>query len=229
MLNNAIDHSAGTKVTIDVKRTAISSEIEIVDDGFGVFRKIKETLDLEDERHAVFELIKGKLTTDPDNHTGEGIFFTSRMFDRFSIDSGSVHLSHRSPPDEFWVFDNSEFVTGTRVRMKLSSHTDRAPKEIFDAFTGDGDYGFTKTVVPVDLARYGNDALISRSQARRVLARLDRFNTVLLNFRNVDQVGPAFADQVFRVFAHAHPDITLIPINADAQVMSMIKRANPGS
>ena len=83
MLNNAIDHSSGTNVVIDIKRTTTSTEMTILDDGYGIFRKIKDSLGLEDERHAVFELSKGKLTTDPDNHTGEGIFFTSRMFDEF--------------------------------------------------------------------------------------------------------------------------------------------------
>lgn len=228
MLNNAIDHSSGTNVAIDIKRTITSTEMIILDDGYGIFRRIKDSLGLEDERHAVFELTKGKLTTAPDNHTGEGIFFTSRMFDRFSIDSGSVYLTHISPEEEYWLYGNDEHVTGTWICMKLSNHTKRAPNEIFGAFSGDGDYGFTKTVVPVDLARYGNDALISRSQARRVLVRLDRFNTVLLNFKNVEQVGQGFADEVFRVFARAHPDIALIPINADAQVMAMIRRANPG-
>ena len=95
------------------------------------------------------------------------------------------------------------------------------------SFRGDGDYGFTRTVVPVDLARYENDALISRSQARRVLMRLDRFDTVVLNFKNVEQVGQGFADEVFRVFARAHPDIKLIPVDANPQVMAMIRRANP--
>jgi len=225
MLNNAIDHSSGTSVAIDIRRTTTSTEMNIVDDGYGIFRRIKDSLSLEDERHAVFELSKGKLTTDPDNHTGEGIFFTSRMFDRFSIDSGSVSFTYISPAEEYWVFENDEPVTGTWIRLKLSNHGKRAPKEIFDAFSGDGDYGFTRTVVPVDLARYGNDALISRSQARRVLVRLDRFNTVLLNFKNVDQVGQGFADEVFRVFARTHPDIDLVPINANPQVMSMIRRA----
>ena len=227
MLNNAIDHSSGTNVVIEIKRTTTSTEMTILDDGYGIFRKIKDSLGLEDERHAVFELSKGKLTTDPDNHTGEGIFFTSRMFDEFSIDSGSVYFSHRSPDEEYWVFENDEYVTGTWIRMKLSNDTKRTPKEVFDAFTGDGDYGFTKTVVPVDLARYGNDVLISRSQARRVLMRLDRFNIVLLNFKNVEQVGQGFADEVFRVFARSHPDIELIPIAANPNVMAMIRRANP--
>ena len=227
MLNNAIDHSSGTNVAVDIKRTTASTEMIIRDDGYGIFRKIKDSLGLEDERHAVFELSKGKLTTDPDNHTGEGIFFTSRMFDGFSIDSGGVSFSHLSPNEEYWVFENGEHVTGTWIRMKLSNATRRTPQEVFDAFAGDDDYGFTKTVVPVDLARYGNDVLISRSQARRVLMRLDRFGTVLLNFKNVDQVGQGFADEVFRVFARAHPHIELIPIGANAQVMSMIRRANP--
>ena len=225
MLNNAIDHSSGTKVAIDIKRTTTSTEMNIVDDGYGIFKRIMDSLGLEDERHAVFELSKGKLTTDPDNHTGEGLFFTSRMFDRFSIDSGGVFFTHISPEEEYWLFENDEHVTGTRIRMKLSDHTNRTPKAIFDAFSGDGDYGFTRTVVPVDLARYGTDALISRSQARRVLARLDRFNTVLLNFKNVEQVGQGFADEVFRVFARNHPGIELVPINSNSQVMSMIRRA----
>ena len=82
-------------------------------------------------------------------------------------------------------------------------------------------------MVPVDLARYVNDELISRSQARRVLMRLDRFNTVVFNFENVEQVGQGFADEVFRVFARAHPGIELIPIDANPQVMAMIRRANP--
>ena len=128
MLNNAIDHSSGTNVVIDIKRTTTSTEITILDDGYGIFRKIKDSLGLEDERHAVFELSKGKLTTDPDNHTGEGIFFTSRMFDVFSIDSGSVYFSHRSPDEEYWVFENDEYVTGTWIRMKLSNDTKRTPK-----------------------------------------------------------------------------------------------------
>lgn len=227
MLNNAIDHSSGTNVAIDIKRTTTSTEITMLDDGYGIFRKLRDSLSLEDDRHAVFELSKGKLTTDPENHTGEGIFFTSRMFDRFSIDSGNVYFSHISPEEEYWVYENDEHVSGTWIHMKLSNHTNRKPRDIFDEFSGDGDYGFTRTVVPVDLVRYGNDALVSRSQARRVLMRLDRFDTVILNFKNVEQVGQGFTDEVFRVFARAHPDIELIPIDANLQVTAMIRRAKP--
>ena len=83
MLNNAIDHSSGTGVFIQFERTAVNTEITICDDGEGIFKKIQRELQLNDERHAVLELVKGKLTTDPERHSGEGIFFTSRMFDEF--------------------------------------------------------------------------------------------------------------------------------------------------
>ena len=77
MMNNAIDHSSGTIVYVSVERTALSVRMYLRDNGEGIFRKIQRELNLLDERHSVLELAKGKLTTDPDHHTGEGIFFTS--------------------------------------------------------------------------------------------------------------------------------------------------------
>src|ERR1035437_4558795 len=85
MFNNARDHSGGTSVYVVIRKTATSAEMIISDNGIGIFPKIQIGLNLLDARHAVFELTKGKLTTDPARHTGEGIFFTSRMFDSFDI------------------------------------------------------------------------------------------------------------------------------------------------
>jgi signal transduction histidine kinase len=76
ILNNAIDHSSGKNVFIQLERTPTTTEILVNDDGEGIFKKIQRQMELIDERHAVLELSKGKLTTDPDNHSGEGIFFS---------------------------------------------------------------------------------------------------------------------------------------------------------
>jgi hypothetical protein len=54
-------------------------------DGICIFNKTAEDFNLDDERHAILELSKGKLTSDPSRHNGEGIFFTSRMFDDFAF------------------------------------------------------------------------------------------------------------------------------------------------
>src|SRR4051794_7809060 len=79
MLNNAIDHSGGKEVTVQVSRAGKNTQIILSDDGIGIFRKIQLALDLSDPRQAVLELAKGKFTTDPSKHSGQGIFFTSRM------------------------------------------------------------------------------------------------------------------------------------------------------
>jgi hypothetical protein len=102
----------------------------------------------------------------------------------------------------------------------------RGPGTIFDAYTSpENDYSFDKTAVPVKMAEQNPNDLVSRSQAKRLLLRIDRFRTVVLDFENVNQIGQAFADEIFRVFARSHPGISVQFINANDDVRRMIKRA----
>lgn len=225
MLNNAIDHSSGSSVTVAITQTVTTSEILMYDNGEGIFNKIQRELGLEDERHAILELAKGKLTTDPDHHTGEGIFFASRMFDIFTILSGNAAFSHQQVISGDWILEAPRFQSGTGVFMKLQNDSSLTAEEIFNTFASDDDYGFTKTIVPVGLAQYGDEKLISRSQAKRLLARFDRFKTVVLDFQDVESIGQAFADEVFRVFPREHPNVEIVPIHANPSVQQMIVRA----
>lgn len=228
MFNNAIDHSGGHTITVSIRKTAASAEMMLSDDGVGIFRKIQSEMNLLDERHAILELHKGKLTTDPSHHSGEGIFFTSRMFDAFNILSGGVYFSHEFKSEEDWILETPRAHEGTTVWMELYNHTSRTAKKIFDAYVSGDEYGFTKTVVPVKLAQYGNDKLISRSQAKRVLARVELFKTVCFDFTDVPSIGQAFADEIFRVFAQKHPEIELLPLKANSEVRRMIMRVKAG-
>ncbi len=152
MLNNAKDHSSGTMVLVKISKTAVTTEMMIGDNGIGIFKKIQEAFNLPDQRYAILELAKGKLTTDPTRHTGEGVFFSSRMFDRFSIGADKTYYGHRIGHDSDWVLDWGN--AGTTVFMELSNHTARTSKKIFDQYASpDGDYGFNQTVVPVNLAQ----------------------------------------------------------------------------
>jgi anti-sigma regulatory factor (Ser/Thr protein kinase) len=225
MFNNAIDHSEGKTITVQIIKTAASAEMMIRDDGIGIFKKIQNKFGLLDARHAILELSKGKLTTDPKNHSGEGIFFTSRMFDEFEILSGGYFFSHQFGKPQDWMLEANRDWEGTAVYMRLHNHTSRTAKKVFDAYVSGEDFDFTKTVVPVDLARYGNDKLLSRSQAKRVLARVELFKTVVFDFKGVESIGQAFSDEIFRVFANAHPDVQLHPINTNSEVRQMISRA----
>ncbi|NKC14246.1 MAG: DUF4325 domain-containing protein [Gammaproteobacteria bacterium] len=225
MLNNAIDHSQGGRAIVSLEKTPAFSRISITDDGTGIFVHIQQVLDLLDERHAVLELAKGKLTTDPENHSGEGIFFSSRMFDEYAILSGGGYFFHEFNKPEDWILEREKPADGTSVFMQLGNNSARTARAVFDKYGSGEDYGFDKTVVPVSLARYGNEQLVSRSQAKRLLARVDRFRIVIFDFTGIDYVGQAFADEVFRVFKNRHPRMELYFSAANAAVTDMIVRA----
>lgn len=225
MFNNAREHSSGTQIVVQVHKTAASTSIRIWDDGVGIFRKIQETLGLLDERHAVLELAKGKLTTAPSEHSGEGIFFSSRMLDEFNILSGTTFFSHEYKSQEDFILERSRVSRGTAVHMRLNNHTARTTRSVFSDYAGEESLVFSRTVVPVHLAQYGDDKLVSRSQARRLLDRVDRFKIVVLDFAGVETIGQAFSDEIFRVFPLRHPEVTLHVINAEADVAMMIGRA----
>jgi hypothetical protein len=97
---------------------------------------------------------------------------------------------------------------------------------VFEEYSsGPDDYSFAKTVVPVRLARVGDENLISRSQGKRLMQRVDQFRQVVLDFAGVAIIGPAFADEVFRVFAREHPEVELVAIHVVPEVRQMIRRA----
>lgn len=224
MLNNAREHSQGTEVEITAQVRAGGTTVWIEDNGEGIFKRISRLCKLTDERQAILELAKGKLTTDPDNHSGEGVFFSSRAFDSFMIASGGLMFDHENGEEDY-LLEGERERTGTLVFMSHGNHTTRTIKEVFDEFSVPDEYTFSKTVVPVKLARFGQEGLVSRSQAQRLLARIDRFKVVLFDFSGVDSVGQAFADEIFRVYAKAHPEVDLSPIHATPQVQQMIVRA----
>ncbi|MGN4188661.1 STAS-like domain-containing protein [Burkholderia gladioli] len=224
ILNNAREHSQGTEVTICARVRAGCTSLWIDDNGEGIFKRIARLCKLPDERQAILELAKGKLTTDPDNHSGEGVFFSSRAFEQFEITSGGLIFDHLDGEEDF-LFERDKHKAGTRVWMGHGNHTKRTLKEVFDEFSVPDEYTFSKTVVPVKLARFGEEGLVSRSQAQRLLARVDRFKIVLFDFSDVETVGQAFADEIFRVYANAHPEVDLQPVHASPQVQQMIARA----
>jgi len=224
MINNAIDHSGSPDVRIGISRNALSTHAWVSDQGEGIFLKIQRALDLYDAREAILELAKGKLTTDPAHHSGEGIFFSSKMFDQFSIRSGSLLFQHDGDYPDI-LFERTGSDAGTTVIMALENDSKRTTKEVFDCFAQPEDFSFAKTIVPVRLAQHEGEKLVSRSQAKRLTRRFERFQTVVLDFSGVEEIGQAFADEVFRVFQAAHPEITMTPIHTSHAVNAMISRA----
>ncbi len=229
IFNNAIEHSRGTTISVVILQNLASTSMLILDNGIGIFKNIQTKFGLVNEHEAILELAKGKLTTNAKTHSGQGIFFTSRAVDRFVIESHGIFFVHDDTngggPDMLLdsIVDAPNH-DGTAVLMHLKNNSDRILSQVFDDYSVD-DYGFDKTVIPIELARYGNEFLVSRSQARRVLSRVQLFKHVIFDFANVPQIGQAFADEIFRVFANTHPDIKMQYVNANTLVENMILRA----
>lgn len=222
ILNNANDHSGGSTVTALVTQDADYVQMAIVDDGLGLFKRITDALGLPDRRWAILELSKGKLTTDPDHHSGEGIFFTSKMF----IRANDLQYEHNAAGTVWdWLQELDDAVPGTGVYMLLRMDTTRTSRQVFDEFADSQEtFEFDKTIVPVRLARLGNENLVSRSQAKRLIVRFDQFRRVILDFEGAPEIGQAFADELFRVFANGHPQVLLTTVNTVPSVEQMIRR-----
>ncbi len=217
MVNNVIDHSNAENMQMFVIQNYLNTIVVVVDDGIGIFEKIKKHFELASLDDAICELFKGKLTTDKENHSGEGIFFTSKMMDDFLISSsGKIFTTTKYNNDN--IINMGKGITGTCVAMVLSNFTQKTAREIFDMYS-DTDGSFTTTRIP--LKNIFESAPVSRSQAKRICNRLDSFEEVILDFENVSWMGQGFAHQLFVVFKKAHPEINLVPENMNDSVANM--------
>lgn len=233
MLNNVIDHSGSKRAWIQVSRNAINVTIVVKDSGIGIFQKIQQDFGLHDPRHALLELSKGKLTSDRSKHSGEGIFFTSRMFDHFSIQSERLYFTRTNHSGD-WLIEADEVSgqphDGTCVYMEIARDSPRQIRDVFNRYASEfDDHGFTRTHVPIKLGLYDDDQLISRSAAKRLLARVNSFKEVVLDFQGVTSIGQAFSDEIFRVFAGDHPEVHLFVVNSNPEIDQMISRARRSS
>ena len=227
MINNVIDHSGAEHLEIRISRNALHTSVRLKDDGVGIFAKIKAFFGFPTTEEAIGELFKGKLTTDTQHHSGEGIFFSSRLADTFMILSdGHVFTHTRFEGDAFRKLLQAEQLeddytaAGTTVYMALANDSQKSAKDVFDRFA-DVDSGFTRTRIPLN--NYFERAPVSRSQAKSLCGRLEQFEEVELDFDGLEWMGQGFAHQVFVVFQNEHPGVRLIPVNMNDDVRKMYR------
>lgn len=226
MFNNAIEHSQATKINAATKYADDNLIITIADNGIGIFKNIYDYFKLDAIEESILQLNKGKMTTDPMHHTGKGIFFTARAFDTFEIYANSLHYL-RDNNEKDWSFEtlpNNQ--AGSTIVMSINVQSNKNLVTLFKQFQESNELAFDRTEITVALARFGQEKFISRSQAKRILRGLAQFKHVTLDFAKVKLVGQGFVDEIFRVYGLAHPDMTIDYINANKDVLFMIKRTS---
>lgn len=226
MLNNAIDHSRSEQIRVECRRTDSAVIFTVRDFGIGIFNNVRKSRRLLSTLAAIEDILKGKLTTMPERHSGEGVFFTSKAADTFVIDSFEKRLTVTNLVPDMFISDRKRILQGTLVTFAIGLKSPRTLDGVFQAFTKLHDDGssFSKTQVLIRLYERG-DTFLSRSEAKRVLANLEHFEIVELDFQKVETVGQAFADEVFRVWKRAHANVRLVPINMSDNVEFMVRRA----
>ncbi len=223
LLNNAIDHSDGSGVTVSLRQTPSHVQLLISDDGCGVFDKIRHTFALPDPQVVMLELSKGKLTTQPERHTGHGLYFTSRLADVFDLHANEQAFQHRSWEGCGWRTGRPMNRQGTSVYLSIALDTPRTLESVMQASSLDGTgVRFERTAVPLQLVVSPQVGLESRAQARQVASRLTRFRLAELDFSGIPHIGHSFADELFRVLPQHQPTLNLSPINMNPAVAAMV-------
>lgn len=227
MLNNAIEHSKSKNINVEVSIRDNTLSFTVNDSGIGVWRSVMQKKHLNSELEAIQDILKGKTTTMPKAHSGEGIFFTSRSADEFALDSFGYKLIFNNKLPDVFVQKIKKIKKGTKVIFKINTTSSRHLNDVFKEYANvgkDSDYGFDKTEIRVKLYTVGG-IYVSRSQARRILSGLEKFKIILFDYDKVPMIGQAFADEIYRVFHAKHPNIKLEDVNMNEAVKFMADRA----
>ena len=221
MLNNAKDHSKSKMAKISLYLSPTHIGFRITDEGVGIFKHIQKAKNLTNAYRAIEELLKGKCTTDPKHHTGEGIFFTSKAVDLFSIESLKLALEIDNIHQDYTI-KNSDIFKGTSVYCQIPFKSHLTLLKLFKTYTKE--YKFSKTRIYITLFDTA-DQFMSRSEAKRVLFGLEKSQEIVFDFKGVQAIGQAFADEIFRVFHARYPHIVLTAINTNRTIQFMIQRS----
>jgi anti-sigma regulatory factor (Ser/Thr protein kinase) len=224
LVNNAVDHSEGTGVTVSMRQTPSQVQLLVSDDGRGLFDKLRETFALDDQSLAMLELSKGRLTSQPERHTGRGLFFTARIADVVDVHANASGFQRRGWQGGAWHPGRALKQQGTLVYVAIALDTRRTLESVLQAHSIDGSgAALDCTTVPLALATSAHTGLESRAQARCVVERLSQFRRAEIDFAGVESIGHAFADELFRVMAGRDPDLELVPVNMTAPVARLVQ------
>jgi len=223
LVNNAVDHSGGSCVTVSMRQTAAHVQLLVSDDGCGLFERIGQCFDIHEPALAMLELSKGKLTSQPERHSGRGLFFTSRIADVLDLHANQTAFQHRSWQRHRWQPGRPAARQGTSVFVAIALDSTCELDAVLREHSLDGaGYAFERTRVPLQLATAPQAGLESRAQAKRVAARLPQFRRAEVDFGGITTLGHGFADELFRVFARANPGVELVPLNMTPQLSALV-------
>ena len=222
ILNNIYDHAKATSFYYKLYFNYKDIHIIISDNGEGLFKHIQRGLKLKNPQMAALEIAKGYLTTDPENHSGEELHTLINLFDQVAIDSTGISLKFDNKTHS-WMINHSIQKQGTRIHLKIKPSSRRNCKEVFHRLFKSE----RKSVrIPVGLLKIHNAQIVnSRQQAQNILRNISDLKTIEFDFKNIDLIGPAFADELVRKTKVENNTANIKWINSNKTVDVLMKRA----
>ena len=229
LVDNAVEHSGGSQVAVSMRQTPLQIQLLVSDDGLGLFQRIEQAFAIAEPALAMLELAKGKLTSVPERHAGQGLHLTARLADVFDVCANAARFQCCAWQTRRWeatpIHAKLAARPGTSIYVAIALDTPRTLDAALRATSLDGNgYGFERTTVPLHLLAGADGALASRAEARRATARLASFRRAELDFAGITAVGRGFADELMRVFRREQ-GLELVPINAAGSVAAMLEAA----
>jgi len=230
LLNNAIEHSGGSTVTVSMRRSALQAQLLVADDGRGAFDTIRAACAIDDPAQAMFEIAKGRLTTRPEGHGGRGLHHTAALADVFDLHAngrGWRRVAGGADVDADgagarWQPVRTPGGPGTLVYVAVELDTARTLDLALRTGSGEGCRGWIDHArLPLRLLA-GDGVLESRALARRVASRLEGYAAATLDYAGITDVGPAFADEIGRVLPRRLPGVQWRRVNASAAVAAQL-------
>jgi anti-sigma regulatory factor (Ser/Thr protein kinase) len=224
LLNNAIEHSGGTQVTVSMRQTPIHIQLLVSDNGCGLFDKLHRDFGLRDPALAMLELSKGKLTSQPGRHGGHGLFFVARLADVFDLHANEEAFQRRAWDGDGWLEGRPLNHRGTSIYAAIALDTERTLRNVLHAHSLEGDdYNFDRTSIPLRLAAKPGVAFDSRAEARRIAHRMEQFRRIEVDFDGIDEIGFSFADELFRVLPSQQQGVQMVPFNMSLNIALMVE------
>jgi len=218
---NILHHANATRVNYKFYISHYEVHLIVSDNGIGIFDGIADAYKLDPIRVAAVEIAKGHITSDPEKYSGDDLMALIHMFDKIEISSSGVSLIHYKKRND-WNLKESRQISGTRVHLKIRTNSKRTCNEVFKQLFIERN---KMVQVPVKLAKTYGEQLNTRVQAQNLLHNLKELNEIEFDFRNIEVIGPAFADELVRKTKEKNRTIDISWVNSSDLVDVLMSRA----
>ena len=221
LFNNVLDHANGTHLSYKIYVTEDEVHLLINDNGVGLFYKINDAQNLKGNHLSAIEVAKGRVTSDPINHAGEELMTVLHLFDTGIIEATGLCLTFINKTSD-WTISESSQLKGTKIHLKIETNTKRTCQEVFQRIFNREKQSVR---IPVKLARANGEQLNSRIQAQSLVHNIKDLDEIQFDFRQIDLIGPAFADELLRRTKEKNKNISVSWINTTGTINMLMSRA----